>query len=168
MGPLTKAEVLEKYRDVIGSEDFEFLLQDQGPAPAEVRAEGAEVRWLGSMKGFHLFLKRKANGALYVLGAIAAFEGTLQHVERLADYVSPVAAYLSDAGMGDVEPADTFILGKDVSPQQPLPNGPAKREYFVLTATPTGTSTPVIQFLDEALPPGSGVIPASRSNLRLG
>ena len=165
--PPNRREILERYRDVIGTEDFELLVQQMTPTPAEVIARNGDFAWLGPLRGYWLFLRRTVQGVVVLIIAAGNIESGLQFVERLDRYAPTIAEYVHAAGKGDDVLADTFILSKDVPPQEHLPDAPPRREYFAFTGAPTGTTTPVIQFLDGALPPGSGLVPASKGNLRL-
>jgi hypothetical protein len=163
----SRREILERYRDVIGTEDFEILVQQMTPTPAEVSARQVSFAWLGPLRGYWLFLRRTAQAIAVVIIAAGNIESGLQFVERLEGYTPAISAYIRGAGEANGELADTFILSKDVSPQERLPDAPPRREYFAFTGTPTGTTTPVIQFLNGAVPPGSGLVPASKGYLRL-
>jgi hypothetical protein len=168
MGTLpTRREILERYRDVIGTEDFEILTQDMTPTPSDISAEKVGLAWLGPLRGHWLFLKRTVQGVAVLIVAAGNIESAWQFVERLEGLRPTVVAYVTDVNHGEIEPADTFILSKDTSPEERTPNVPPKREYFAFTGMPTGTTTPVIQFLNGDLPPGSGLFPASKSKLRL-
>ena len=163
----SRREILERYRDFIGTEDFEILFQQMAPTPAEINTRTVDLAWLGPLRGYWLFLRRTVQGIAVLIIAAGNIESAWQFVERLDGHAPTIAAYIHDTGKGVSELADTFVISKDVPPRERLPDGPPRREYFAFTGTPTGTTTPVIQFLDGALPPGSGLVPASKSNLRL-
>jgi hypothetical protein len=164
--PPTRQEILEKYRDVIERDDFELLLQGGIPTPAAIQAEGATLTFLGRIRGFAIFLKRHAWGALLVLvSTLADMEDSLQFVERVCE-VAPQVVAAAKEKLTDAK-ADTFLVASGPA----LPNGPAdippRREFFMLVGQKTATATLTTQFFDAPLPTGTSITPVSRANFRV-
>lgn len=164
--PPTRQEILEKYRGVIERDDFELLLQDGIPSPAAIQAEGATLTFLGRLRGFTIFLKRSAWGALCVLvSTLADVEDSLQFVERVREAAPQVVAAAKE--MLTDNSADTFLVANGPI----LPRGPAdrppRREFFMLVGHKTATTTLTTQFFDAPLPSGAMITPVSKANFKL-
>lgn len=48
---VSRQQLLEKYRDVIGAEEFELLVADSFPTPDELQREGSWLQFLGPFEG---------------------------------------------------------------------------------------------------------------------
>jgi hypothetical protein len=167
--PPTRCEILEKYRDVIESDDFEVLQMDELPHPSVMQKENVGLVWLGKIREFLVFLKKHPVKALgVVVVTTGSIESSLQFAERVDGYALEVANVISSVSTEQAhDRADTYLVVTNQKRAPDGPTGPTHREYFLLTSTPTSTSTTTTQLFDVPLPTGSGVIPTSKTLFRL-
>src|SRR3972149_4397364 len=79
----TRAEILEKYRGVIDSEDFQILAAETFPQPETLHQEDASLQYIGTLKGAYLWAKRQLGR---VVAVIVFFGGFIQGVEYINRY----------------------------------------------------------------------------------
>ncbi|WP_442484450.1 hypothetical protein [Aeoliella sp. SH292] len=133
--PPTREEILAKYRDVIAEEEFEVLVAESPPSPAEMQPEGAWLQILGPVGDWFVVLKRKLHGPVV---AIALFGSVCSGLE----YALRVAVFTHDSVKSIVTLAQEHL------------DQPANSYAFIL---PDDDSKPKPDYDWYDLPPGTGV-----------
>lgn len=154
----SKREILEKYRDVISNEDFEILVSEEFPAPQTAQQEGVFFQYLGTIKGWYLFVKR--HGGKVVTAIVFMGGGFIPGLEYVANYST--IAYEAVSQYADVDRSNSDIPATDyVVSNRPLNWAlpPDDSIRFPITTTTTTTTQPP----EATISPGSGIAPYSPS-----
>jgi hypothetical protein len=156
----SKREILEKYRDVISNEDFEILVSGEFPAPQTAQQEGVTFQYLGTIKGWYLFVKRhcgKVVTAIVFMGG--GFIPGLEYIGKYSTIAYEAVSQYADVGRSNSDiPATEYVVS-----DRPLNWGLPPDEPIRFPITTTTTTTTTTQPPGTTISPGSGIAPFSPS-----
>lgn len=146
----SKQEILEKYRHVIGEEDFDIIMADHPPSPAESQREGTWLQVLGTLDGWTLLTKKNAWGIVVaVVVFVSNYGDFFQGLDTMGRHAAIALNQVQDAlqkGTGKFDPpANGFLVA--LPPEYP---------HWSSDFPTTTTTTPPLGI---DLPPGSGLVP---------
>jgi|GEM_PF-5308775 len=160
MSEPTKQEILEKYRHLIDSDDFEVLKTDKLPSPEETHKDGAYLVFLGKLKGCYILLRRTTISVIALIVLAGEIEDGISAINRWSTFAYTELTPLVSTALEHL--SETAIEYQIVTPapswphhDEPLPMTPA----IVTTTTTTPPPEPPVVELHS----GSGLVPHSPS-----
>lgn len=159
MSAPSKRDILEKYRDRIGQDDFELLINEEIPPPEQSRHNRIEYQFLGKINGWSLWAKRTVGTLIAIIASFGGFMQGLEYIDKYArisyDQISPL---FESAKKHPNQPATSYAIVE--SPPSFGIWSDDDQLHVSINASPDH-QLPVKEPIQFDLPAGSGIVPYS-------